>query len=253
MSEVVPYGSWPSPISAAKVVEGVPAFGEIRADGGNVWWSESRPLENGRNQLVKSASDGARTDLFPAPDPTGPSWNARTKVHEYGGGAWAVRQDVVVFANWDDQRLYRVDPGAEPVPLTPVPVLAHGLRYAEMSWLDDGWLVAVREDHLPEAVAEHDEAVNEIVAIPVDGSAVDDPSRIVTLVTGPDFVAFPTTHGDRLAWAQWNHPDMPWDATEVMVAVITRHHGSPAGISDPAVVGGGRDVSAVQPDVHRRR
>jgi hypothetical protein len=230
MTSVVPYGAWPSPITASKVVEGVATVGEIRPDGDAIWWSESRPEEDGRTQLVRRGGDGERTDLFPGPEAGGAVWNARTRVHEYGGGAWAVRNGVVVFANWDDQRLYRVDPGAEPIPLTPVPATARGLRFAEISWLDERWLVAVAEDHDPATVAAHGEPANTVVAIPLDGTAATDPDRVVTLVEGPDFVAFPVTHGDRIAWMQWDHPNMPWDDTAVMTATITRNgDGAPTG------------------------
>ncbi|MBX3284821.1 MAG: S9 family peptidase, partial [Actinobacteria bacterium] len=118
----VAHGAWPSPITAARLVEGAAGVGEVRCDGTDVWWAEQRPAEGGRYQLVRCSSGGQRHDLFPAWDPDGgggPAWNARTAVLEYGGGAWAVRDRVVVFANWADQRLYRVDPGAEPVAITP--------------------------------------------------------------------------------------------------------------------------------------
>ncbi|MBA2337015.1 MAG: S9 family peptidase [Acidimicrobiia bacterium] len=243
-----PFGSWPSAITAAKVVEGVTAIGEIRLGGDDVWWSETRPEENGRNQLVRRSGDGTLTDLFADPMTDPGVWNARTQVHEYGGGAWAVRDGVVVFANWADQRLYRVDPGGDPLPLTPQPAVVRGLRFAEPSWLDDRWLVAICEDHLPETVADHGEAVNRIVAIPLDGSAVDDPGRVVTLVTGPDFVAFPVTAGDRLAWMQWDHPNMPWDSTSIWMGSIERDHdGAPRGVAEATRVAGGDDTSVVQP------
>jgi dipeptidyl aminopeptidase/acylaminoacyl peptidase len=245
---VVPFGAWPSPITAAKVVEGVAAVGEIRSDGDDIWWSESRPEEGGRTQLVRRGPGGDRTDLFPDPGSGGSTWNVRTKVHEYGGGAWAVRNGVVVFAHWDDQRLYRVDPGADPVPLTPVPAIPRGLRFAEISWLDERWLVAVAEDHAPATVAAHGEAANTVVAIPFDGTAATDPDRLVTLVEGPDFVAFPVIHRDRIAWMQWDHPNMPWDDTAVMTATISRAaDGAPTGTSGVARVGGGPGISAVQP------
>ncbi|MGN6692892.1 MAG: hypothetical protein ACTHN0_01840, partial [Aquihabitans sp.] len=203
----LPFGAWPSPITAARLVEGAAGVGEIRADGDDVWWNEQRPGEGGRYQLVRWSAGGNRHDLFPAWDPTGegPNWNARTAVMEYGGGAWGVRDGVVVFANWADQRLYRVDPGAEvvPIPITPVPTVVRGYRYSEPTWLDQehfpGWIVCVRESHEPEAVERNGEAVNELVALPLDGRAVDDPSLVVVLASGPDFVHSPATHGTQLA------------------------------------------------------
>ena len=162
----LPFGSWPSPITAARLVEGAAGVGEIRADGTDVWWNEQRPGEGGRYQLVRRSAGNHRHDLFPEWDSTGegPNWNARTAVMEYGGGAWGVRDGVVVFANWADQRLYRVDPGAEPVAISPEPSVARGYRWSEPTWLDDDWLVCVRESHDPATVAAHGEAVTEIVA-----------------------------------------------------------------------------------------
>ena len=251
----VPFGAWPSPITAAKLVEGAAGVSEVRADGTDVWWNEQRPSEGGRYQLVRRSSGGQRHDLFPAWDAEDPTaaWNARTAVMEYGGGAWAVRDGVVVFANWADQRLYRVDPGAEPVAITPEPATPRGFRFSELTWLDDEWIICVRESHEPEAVAGHGEAMNEIVALPVDGSAIDDPSLVRVLVSGPDFVHSPALQvlaegGARLAWIQWDHPRMPWDGTELMLADLgTADGGGPLVASSARLVAGGTDESVVQP------
>lgn len=251
---VVPYGSWPSPITAARLVEGAAGVGEVRSDGADVWWSEQRPDEGGRYQLVRRTPDGERHDVLPAFDPSGSdrTWNARTAVLEYGGGAWAVRDGVAVFADWADQRLYRIDPGGEPVAITPEPRTPRGLRYSEPTWLDPdrfpGWIVCVRESHEPDALERNGEAVNELVAVPVDGSAVEDPNRVVVLATGADFVHSPATRGDRLAWIRWDHPRMPWDGTELCVATIEQGPGgSPTGLGSVDVVAGGPDESIVQP------
>ncbi len=250
----VPFGAWPSPITAARLVEGAAGVGEVRVDGDDVWWAEPRPSEGGRCQLVRCSPDGTRHDLFPPWDPDGGpgNWNARTAVLEYGGGAWAVRDGVVVFANWADQRLYRVDPGAAPVAITPAAVVARGLRWSEPTWLDDGWLVCVRESHEPAVVAAHGEAVDELVALPADGSAVDDPAQVAVLVSGADFVHTPAVSGDRVAWLQWDHPRMPWDGTELVVGVVERDRGGrPVGIVDRVSVAGGPDESVVQPGFTR--
>jgi len=249
------FGSWPSPITAVSLVAGAAAVGEIRADGNDVWWSEQRPDEGGRTQLVRRSASGATSDLFaPWDDGSGAAdgltstWNARTAVMEYGGGAWVVRDRTVVFANWSDQRLHRVDVEGEPVPISPEPTNPRGWRWSEPTWLDDHWLVCVRESHEPDVVAEHGEAVNELVALPVDGAATDDPSRVRVLVSGPDFVHSPAVHGDRLAWIQWDHPRMPWDGTELCLATIGRDDdGAPVGISTPTLVAGGAEESMLQP------
>ena len=125
-----PYGSWESPITAALIVEGAAAVRELRVDGDDIWWSEGRPSEGGRNQLVRRTPDGERHDVLPE------GWNARTQVHEYGGGAWTVRDGVLWFSSWADQRLYRLDAGAGqvvPHPITPEPPSPRALRYADAS------------------------------------------------------------------------------------------------------------------------
>jgi dipeptidyl aminopeptidase/acylaminoacyl peptidase len=254
MTSTLPHGSWPSPITAASLVQGASAVGEIRADGVDVWWSESRPSEGGRTVLVRRTPDGERHDLFPAFDPAGGgrSWNARTAVLEYGGGAWAVREGVVVFVDWADQRLHRATVGGEPVAITPEPTVARSLRYSEPTWLDlphgPGWVLCVRESHEPEAVDARGEAVEELVAIPLDGSAAADPDRVRVLATGPDFVHSPAARGDQVAWISWDHPRMPWDGTELHRATLVLDaQGDPIGLADAAVVAGGAEESIVQP------
>jgi dipeptidyl aminopeptidase/acylaminoacyl peptidase len=247
----VPYGAWPSPFTPDRLVAGAAAVGEVRADGADVWWSEQRPAEGGRTQLVRRGADGSVHDLFAPVDPAvggARAWNARTGVLEYGGGAWSVRGGRLVFAEWSDQRLYRVDPGGEPTPITPEPTVARGLRWSEPTWLDDDWLVCVRESHEPAAVATRGEAVHELVAVPLDGSAAGDPDRVHVLVTGPDFVHSPAAGHGRLAWLQWHHPDMPWDATELVVGRVVRDPaGTPVEVAWPVQVAGGPGESVVQP------
>lgn len=223
-----PYGAWASPITAETVISAAVGLSEVRVDGDHVWWSEGRPEEGGRVQLVRDGQDAL-------PD----GFAARTRVHEYGGGAWAVRGGVAFFANWGDQRLYRLDgPGATPVALTPEPAVPMGDRYADVDVAPDGtWLVCVREHH----PADGGEAVNELVRIPTDGA--DAPE---VLLTGPDFVAAPrlSADGGHLAWIQWDHPNMPWDETGLWVASIGAE-----GLAEPELVAGGlaSSESVVQP------
>ena len=271
MTDPVAFGAWPSPITAEVLVQGAASVSEVRVDGTDIWWNEARPAEGGRTQLVRRSADGTTRELFAPfdPDPPGAggavagqarNWNARTAYLEYGGGAWAVRDGVVVFADHADQRLYRTElgdaptdapshaPTVGPKPLTPDPPVPRGYRWSEPTWLDDDWLVCLREDHSPEVMAAHGEARNEVVAVPLDGSAADDAGRIRVLVSGPDFVHSPAVHGDRLVWLQWNHPAMPWDGTEVVLAEVERDtDGTPLGIAHPVVVAGGPDASVVQP------
>ncbi len=148
--KVAPYGSWKSPISSEVIVAGAVRLGNIVLDGEDIYWVESRPTEAGRYVVVRRTPDGATVDVNPAP------FNARTRVHEYGGGSFTVVDGTVYFTHDQDQRLYRQDPGKDPRPITPGP----SLRYADFD-LDRGHnrLVCVREDH----AASDREAVNTIV------------------------------------------------------------------------------------------
>ena len=252
--EVRPYGTWPSPVTPQRLVEGAAVPGEVRVDGDDIWWSESRPGEGGRVELVRCRVDGSTSDLLGSHPIRGDrTWNVRTALGEYGGGAWCVESGVATFAQWDDQRLYRVvadDPSASPVALTPPPAAGWGLRYGDVTALNHHWLLAVREAHPGEGAAgEADEPVHEIVAVPADGSAVEDPSFIRVLVAGPDFVASPRPGPARLAWMQWDHPQMPWDGTELCVArLAVDGDGAPTLIGEPVVVAGGADESVVGPE-----
>jgi dipeptidyl aminopeptidase/acylaminoacyl peptidase len=221
----IPYGAWPSPISAADVARGQRLVSFPQVAGSDVWWQERLPDEGGRVTVVHHAPDGQQRSLLPAP------WNARTRVHEYGGLSYlplpagspgAAGGPAIAFANYADQRLYRAGPGAdtEPAPLTPAPPAGPGyqsLRYADFTLSRDGREIwCVRERHNDGKI---DRA---IVAVPLDGSAATNPEAVRELVTGADFFAFPTPSpdGSRLAWVCWNHPRMPWDGTELRVAMI---------------------------------
>ena len=228
----LPYGTWPSPVDAGLLVTGGVEPREAFAVGGVTWWSEQRPAEGGRVALLRRDADGTVAEVLPA------ATGARTRVHEYGGGAWWVDAAGRVFAvAWADQRLYRVDPPGpdgvhpQPVPLTPEPLTQHGFRYADGVVTPDGALVVcVRERHEDDAGAPLAEAVNEVVALPADGSAAQDPARVVVLAGGSDFVAAPrvSPDGAQLVWIAWDHPSMPWDATVLRI-------GDLAGPSAPAL------------------
>jgi dipeptidyl aminopeptidase/acylaminoacyl peptidase len=211
---VLPYGSWPSPITAADVASSGHAVGGGTFVGDDVWWSEQRPSEAGRTAIRRHGDDGEPVDVLAAP------WNARTRVHEYGGGSWTATNDgVVVFAEFTDQRLYRLDPGSDtPVPITPEPSRPASERYAELAVTPHGDLLScIRESHDDEGGISRD-----IALVPLDGSAVDDSSRITSVVSGSHFLAAPrlSPDGSRLAWLAWNHPQMPWDGTELRVGEL---------------------------------
>src|SRR4051794_9689164 len=140
MTSLTP-GSWPTPITSELVVRAAARLGEVVVDGEDIWWSESRPAEGGRSVIVRRSPDGTVTDALPAP------WNARTRVHEYGGGSWTVQDGTLWFTEFTDQRLYRLDPGGDtPVAVTPEPPLRAGVRHADFRVVPDG-LLAVRETH----------------------------------------------------------------------------------------------------------
>src|SRR5436309_6180321 len=233
---VAPYGTWTSPFTAELLSEGTIPVGSVMVSGSDVWWIEGRPTEGGRYVLVRRREGEEPQVLTPE------GFNVRTRVHEYGGGAACVHGSTVFFSNFADQRLYRQDQGAEPVPITPEPQTPAALRYADGRVTPDGrFLVCVRESHDPDGSAEH--VVNDIVLIPADGSA---PPR--TLVSGADFYSFPRLDpsGERLAWTSWNHPNMPWDGTELWEApVVTTAEGLSLG--EARRVAGGPKESVFQP------
>jgi dipeptidyl aminopeptidase/acylaminoacyl peptidase len=206
--EVLPYGSWRTPVTSAVVVASAVGLYEVLVDGEDVLWSELRPAEGGRTELVRRAPDGGTTDLLPE------GQDARSGVHEYGGGAWWVRDRVVWFAAWDDQRLYRLDPvtGAAEA-LVPEPAAPRGDRYADGDLTPDGeWIACVREHHPPGGGPV--DVGNEIVRL-----AAHRPSTPQVLVSGPDFVTSPrfSPDGEWLCWVEWDHPNMPWDDTRLRV------------------------------------
>lgn len=218
------FGSWPSPILAATVAAGGTGVGNAVGHRSELWWSELRPSEGGRAVLVSRSSSGAAVDRLPAP------FSARTRVHEYGGGAWWPGADGVYFANWSDQRLYHLPTGEvgegqdlEPVAVTAEPLINAGWRYADGREHPDGdWIVCVREDHHNIGVGDKAEAANEIVAMSVGTGVEAGETEQVVLVTGPDFVSAPriSSDGRWLSWVQWDHPNMPWDGTSLCAAPI---------------------------------
>ena len=221
------YGSWKSPITSDLIVAGTVGLGQVRLDGEVVYWIEQRPTEGGRNVIVRRAPDGTIADLTPAP------FNARTRVHEYGGGAYAVRDGALYFSNFTDQRLYRQTGTAESDPLT----IEDGLRYAD-AIVDTrrSRLICVREDH---RVAGQ-EAINSLVSLDLTSG------EETVLVSGSDFYSNPRLNpdGTQLAWLSWNHPRLPWDGTELWVGTV-RSDGSLAAVR---LVAGSDTESIFQPE-----
>jgi len=237
---LAPYGEWPSPVSAAEVARSGLALQFVAPVGDEVWWSESRPKEGGRSVVVRRDAAGRTADVLPA------GWNARTRVHEYGGLCWlpvpTAAGSALVFTHWADQRLYRLDPGSDtPAPLTPQPPEPAGFRYAEPVLSPGGQEVwCVREAHGGGRVR------RALVAVPLDGSAAGDSAAVRELVAGSDFLAFPrpSPDGTLLAWVAWDHPRMPWDGTELRVAPV----GPDATVGEFETVLGGPQESVLQPE-----
>jgi dipeptidyl aminopeptidase/acylaminoacyl peptidase len=213
---ITPYGEWPSPIPASSLTGGARRLGFPLLVGDEVWWAEDRPAEGGRTTVMACRPGGAPVELLPAP------WGVRSRVHEYGGRAFLAittrKGPALVFANLADQRLYRLDPGQrEPRPLTGVPASPAGLRYADLQVPGDGSEIwCVREHH------RDGDLERAIVAVPVDGSAATDPAAVREVVEGSRFLANPrlSPDGSRLAWLAWDHPNMPWDGTELRVGLL---------------------------------
>ena len=208
-------------------------LGEVKVDGPDVYWLEGRPAEGGRNVIVRLP--GSKCASGPV-DVTPQGYNVRNRVHEYGGAAYEVKDGVVYFSNFADQRLYRQAQGGQPVAVSPDPDIPAGDRFADGRITPDGkFLMCVRERHV-----EGREAMNEVVAIQVDSG------EQTVLAGGHDFYSFPrlSLDGTRLAYTAWNHPNMPWDEAELWVAAL-----SPDGASSGAVqVAGGSGESIFQPE-----
>ncbi|WP_161880976.1 S9 family peptidase [Deinococcus alpinitundrae] len=226
---VLPYGAWPSAITADVITAGSVGLGGVTVDGPDVYWIESRAHEGGRSLLVRLTPDGAVSDVTPPP------FNVRSRVHEYGGRCHAVQGGTVYFSHFADDRLYRQESAQAPEPITP----ELQVRYADLE-LDParGCLVAVREDHR-EA---QQEARNELVALALGGPNAEGG---VVLASGADFYAVPrlSPDGSQLAWVEWNHPNMPWDETRLMLGQVA----ADGSLLDVRQVAGGPGESAQEP------
>lgn len=237
MSErrVLPYGTWPSPITAERVARGGVRLAEPGVEGDTVSWLELRPAEEGRTVVCRAEPWSDPTDVTP------PGFDVRDSVHEYGGGAYVVRRGTVFFVHGGDERVYRQDPGSDPAPITPAPPAARAFRHADLEVSPDGaWLVCVRERHVGEGVSPEGLPANELVALPADGTA-----EPWVLAAGRDFYAAPrfSPDGSHLAWLEWDLPNMPWDGCELVVAEV-RPDGR---LGARRVVAGGPSESVFQP------
>ena len=227
MPTTAPYGSWKSPITTDLIVSGSIGLGEVALDGEDIYWVEMRPAEGGRMVVVKRTPDGEISDITPGP------FSARTRVHEYGGGAYLVHEGTVYFSNYSDQRMYRQDSGEAPEPITP----ETDMRYADGCFdAARNRVICVREDHTQDG-----EPINAIVAVDALGKAEQ-----VVLSQGSDFCSTPriSPDGSTLAWLTWDHPNMPWDGTLLLVASINDQ----GLLGELQVVAGGKTESIFQPE-----
>lgn len=235
-SQVAPYGSWKSPITANLIVTGTIGLGGIALDGDEVYWVEGRPAEAGRNVIVRRTPDGKTADVTQSP------LNVRTRVHEYGGGSFTVKDGIIYFSNFADQRLYKQRVGTGTPLLQEPQALSKdsegNLRYADaVIDTERGRIICVCEDH----TAGGHEPVNTLVSINLENG-----EDVQVLASGSDFYSSPRLSGDRtqLAWLSWNYPNMPWDGTQLWVARIQ----ADGLLGEPQLVAGGIEESVFQPE-----
>ena len=231
-SQTAPFGSWKSPVTSELIVSEAIKLGQLCVDGHDIYWVEGRPTEEGRNVIIRRSQNNDTNDLTPKP------FNVRTRVHEYGGGAYRVSQGTAYFSNYSDQRIYRQSQKEH----EPQPITAGGpYRYADYVFDQHrNRLVGIREDHsVPER-----EPTNAIVTISLDTNSQIAYGQI--LVQGNDFYASPrlSPNGQQLAWLTWNHPNMPWDGTELWLADIQ----TDGSLCQPRCIAGGEEESIFQPE-----
>lgn len=207
MSTIAPFGTWPSPITPGTITTRTVHLAQVRVDGADTYWVEQRASQSGRQVLLRRDGDGQIGEVLPL-TPADELADVRTRVHEYGGRAYAVEAGIIVISHAGDGRLYRYDVAHRMRGLVPLTIYGD-VRHGDLE-IDTarGVVYAVREDHRGPGAP-----VNSLVAIPLDGSAARDDAPVRTLVEGTDFVTSPTLSpdGERLAWITWNLPDMPWD------------------------------------------
>lgn len=237
----MPFGSWPSTITAQDVAAGTKPLGGACFFQDSVIVQEGRPAEGGRITLVAYPLDSAQSprELIHAP------YNVRSRVHEYGGASWKLigeaESAALLFSNFSDQRVY-LQPVATENPMALTPQVMHegdpALRFAEFAEGPEGTVLAIMEDLRAEPV-------RHIVQIPLDGRAAEDLTQVRVLSAPARFVAAPRLNstGEMLSWISWEHPNMPWDGTELHLAPFTE-----TGVLKDTIIAGAKDISIMQPE-----
>ena len=221
---VATFGSWKSPITSDLIVSKTIGIDNIAIDRQNIYWLEKRPQEKGRNLIVGHFPNRGTEDVTPQP------FSVRSRIHEYGGGAYTIEENTIYFSNYADGRIYRQVIGSEPEPLTDKGQKRYGDLVIDR---DRNRLICVCEDHSLDV-----EPHNSIVSIDLSNG------RVQTLIEGSDFYSSPrlSPDGRYLAWTSWNHPNMPWDSTYLWLAEVAR-----LGTSQPELVAGGETESICEP------
>jgi dipeptidyl aminopeptidase/acylaminoacyl peptidase len=203
-------------------------FGDVAIDGADIYWVESRPAENGRSVIVCFSSGGMKSDVLDAP------FSARSRVHEYGGGAFTVHKGTLYFTNFEDQQIYRKNPGSVPYPITS----RKNTRNVDLI-IDErrSRIICIQEAHTKTSK----EPINTIMSIDMNGEGTPQ-----VLISGNDFYSSPrlSPDGKRLAWLTWNHANMPWYGTELWVADV----GKDGDLERNRKVAGGISESIFQPE-----
>jgi dipeptidyl aminopeptidase/acylaminoacyl peptidase len=201
------FGRWPSPLSPSDVAAQRRSRSALASDGSDLWWLEGRPQEQGRVVLVRLGDGEEPVVVSP------PGTSIRSRVHEYGGGAWCLlghdRPGAYAFVEERSQRVFLGAEGAPPVPLTDEPTAGERWHHGNLVAGPDATVLGIRERH-------HDGGVER------DVIALGPGRQAVSLCSGRTFFGSLALSSDRtrLAWIAWDHPNMPWDETELWVATF---------------------------------
>ncbi len=235
---IMPYGSWKSPITSDLIVSEVVGLTQPAIDGSEIYWIEMRPSEGGRNVITRRSATGLLSDVIPAP------FNSRTRVHEYGGGDYAVRGGSVYFSNFANQQIYLQSGISAPQPVTAGTTPVGGMRYSDYVFDQRiNRVICVREDHCEGQINPRGEPSNTIVSFE-PGKTERDCGQVI--VSGNDFYSSPrpSPDGSLLAWLTWNHPNMPWDGTELWLGELQ----ADGTLREVRRVAGGLSESIFQPE-----